>query len=386
MSVEVRPLGDKCNISCTYCYQEGTRTSNPVENRYDIAKIIEVLTELDEPFTLFGGEIMLAKRPDLEQLLAFGQRRFGQVGLQTNGTLVKERDIDLFLAHSVKVGVSIDGPGELNDARWAGSLRATRRATAMTEAVIESMCRAGAAPAIIVTLHRLNAVGARLAHLCGWLQFLDTLGVVRLRLHLLESDNAGPAEDLVLTPEQALLAMRRIRALEPSLISMRFDVFRELEAMLLAHDEEASCVFRACDPYLTRAVVGVEGDGRRSNCGRTNKHGVAYTPTSSNGYARQLGLYATAQDQGGCQDCRFFLMCKGNCPGTAIDGDWRLRSVDCPVWYGLFEDAEARLLAEGKAVLSLSPQRKAVETIVVEGWRDGYDRLLGEACELAGGL
>lgn len=386
MSVEVRPLGDKCNIGCTYCYQEGTRASSTAGNRYEISKIIEVLNELDEPFTLFGGEIMLTKRRDLEHLLEFGQRRYGQVGLQTNGTLVKERDIDLFLEHNVKVGVSIDGPGELNDARWAGSLRATRRATAMTEAVIETMCRTGAPPGVIVTLHRLNAVGERLAHLCGWLQFLDTLGVTRVRLHLLENDNAGPAEDLVLTTEQALLAMRRLRALERMLVCMRFDLFRELESMLLGQDDEASCVFRACDPYLTRAVIGVEGDGRRSNCGRTNKDGIAYTPATVNGYERQLGLYAMPQEEGGCKGCRFFLMCKGNCPGTAIDGDWRLRSVDCLVWFGLFEDTEARLLSEGRAVLSQSPQRTAVEAIIVEGWRDGHDRLLREACDLVGGL
>ena len=34
----------------------------------------------------------------------------------------------------------MDGPGELNDGRWAGTLGRTRDATAKTEAAIERLC------------------------------------------------------------------------------------------------------------------------------------------------------------------------------------------------------------------------------------------------------
>lgn len=386
MSVEVRPLGDKCNINCTYCYQENTRMTMDSNSRYNIETMLKVLTELDEPFTLFGGEVMLTKRKDLERMFEFGRQRFGKVSLQTNGTLVREADIKLFLEYAVNVGISLDGPGELNDARWAGSLTATRRATGLTEAVIETLCREGATPSIIITLHRLNAIGDRLAHLCAWLQFLDTLGVRRVRLHLLENDNQGLSKDLVLSAQENLTAMRRLRELESSMVSVRFDVFRELEAMLTANDDQASCVFRSCDPYLTKAVVGVEGDGRRSNCGRTNKDGVAYTAAAVAGFERQIALHATPYDEGGCAGCRFFLMCKGNCPGSAINGDWRLRSADCGVWFGLFEDAERTLISRGVAVLSLSPKLADVEAAVLNGWRLGDDRLLRDVCQQVDGL
>lgn len=383
MTVEVRPLGDKCNIQCKYCYQQTARESQAASNSYDVDAMIDKLDELGEPFTLFGGEIMLTKRADLRRLLEFGRDRHGTVGLQTNGTLVREADLELFSSYSVRVGVSIDGPGEMNDVRWAGSLIATRRATAQTEAVIETLCREGTPPSVIVTLHRLNATGEALERLRGWLRFLDRLGVKRVRLHLLERDNGNDAAHLQMTVEEQLTAMRAMRELERSLTSVHFDVFGEIEAMLIGRDTKASCLFHACDARSTRAVLGIEGDGTPSNCGRTNKEGIAYLPAARRGFERQLALYETDQTAGGCAGCRFFLMCKGNCPGTAIDGDWRLRSNDCQVWYGLFEDAERELAARGEAVLSLSPERHDLEAAMINAWTMGEDPFIEDIREMA---
>ncbi|MBB5429493.1 uncharacterized protein QF000_000488 [Paraburkholderia atlantica] len=376
MTVEVRPLGDKCNIQCKYCYQQAARESQTRKPQYDVDAVIGKLEEIGVPFSLFGGEVMLTKRSDLRRLLEFGYDRHGTVGMQTNGTLVREADLALFSSYSVNVGVSIDGPGEMNDERWAGTLISTRRATAMTEAVIERLCRDGTPPRVIVTLHRLNAVGERLTRLCKWLQFLDRLGGERVRLHLLERDNAEQTAHLQMTVEEQLIAMRTLRELEASLASIRFDVFKEIEAMLRGHDSAAACVFHACDAYSTRAVIGVEGDGTPSNCGRTNKEGIAYLPARRRGFERQLALYETARSDGGCAGCRFFLMCKGNCPGTAILGDWRLRSSDCAVWYGLFEDAERGLAAGGRPPLSVSASRIRLESMMIDAWSVGEEPLL----------
>ncbi|MGF6736979.1 radical SAM protein [Paraburkholderia atlantica] len=118
MTVEVRPLGDKCNIQCKYCYQQAARESQTRKPQYDVDAVIGKLEEIGVPFSLFGGEVMLTKRSDLRRLLEFGYDRHGTVGMQTNGTLVREADLALFSSYSVNVGVSIDGPGEMNDERW----------------------------------------------------------------------------------------------------------------------------------------------------------------------------------------------------------------------------------------------------------------------------
>ena len=71
-------------------------------------------------FTIFGGEPLLVPEHVLEELWAFGLERFGTNGIQTNGTLINDRHIALFKKYKVYVGISVDGPDDLNDVRWAG--------------------------------------------------------------------------------------------------------------------------------------------------------------------------------------------------------------------------------------------------------------------------
>ena len=78
-------------------------------------------------FTIFGGEPLLVPEHVLEELWAFGLERFGRNGIQTNGTLINDRHIAFFKRYSVSVGISVDGPDDLNDVRWAGSVELTRR-------------------------------------------------------------------------------------------------------------------------------------------------------------------------------------------------------------------------------------------------------------------
>src|ERR1700688_954682 len=136
MSVELRPLGVRCNIACHYCYQQPQRDAGNVARGYDLAVMKQAIEEEGGPFTLFGGEPLLLSVRDLEDLWAWGFERFGRNAVQTNGVAIDENHIRMFKQYNVTVGISIDGPGELNDLRWAGSLAKTRAATAKTEAAI----------------------------------------------------------------------------------------------------------------------------------------------------------------------------------------------------------------------------------------------------------
>jgi len=129
MSVEVRPLGVQCNIACQYCYQNPQRDAGNQNRLYDLGLIKEALRQEGGPFSLFGGEPLLVPLKDLEDLWAWGLERFGRNGVQTNGSLIQDEHIRLFKKYRVGVGISIDGPDELNDVRWNGSLERTRQAT-----------------------------------------------------------------------------------------------------------------------------------------------------------------------------------------------------------------------------------------------------------------
>jgi uncharacterized protein len=188
---------------------------------------------------------------------------------------------------------------------------------------------------------------------------------------LLEVDSDLVRENYSLTDQENIDALLAIHAIESQVRSMQIDVFWDMRNMLLGHDERTTCVWNACDPYTTRAVRGIEGFGQRSNCGRTNKDGIDFTKADESGFERYLALYMTPQEYGGCQSCRFFLMCKGQCPGTAIGGDWRNRTEHCRVWMTLFEVLESELIAEGDQPISLLPERIAIEQEFVDNWSRG---------------
>src|SRR5262245_59244950 len=129
MAVELRPLGVLCNIQCQYCYQNPQRDAGNLPHTYDLAAMKAAVREEGGPFTLFGGEPLLLPLRDLEELWSWGLAQYGRNSVQTNGTLITEAHIRLFRAYNVHVGISLDGPGELNDVRWHGNLGKTRQAT-----------------------------------------------------------------------------------------------------------------------------------------------------------------------------------------------------------------------------------------------------------------
>jgi uncharacterized protein len=74
-------------------------------------------------------------------------------------------------------------------------------------------------------------------------------------------------------------------------------------------------------------------------------------------------------------------MCKGQCPGTAIEGDWRNRSEYCEVWKGLFRDVEEGLLERGEQPLSVRPDRKELEAYFLSAWASGRNTTIQAALE-----
>jgi len=179
-----------------------------------------------------------------------------------------------------------------------------------------------------------------------------------------------------LSAAELLAAFRNFARLEHELVTLRFDVFKDMRRLLQGRDNHTTCVWNACDPYTTRAVHGVEGNGQRTNCGRTNKDGVDFVKADQPGFERYIALYKTPQAHGGCAGCRFFLVCKGQCPGTAIDGDWRNRTEHCELWKNLYAELEASLLERGELPLSVRSERQIVEDTMLRCWELGANPMI----------
>lgn len=358
MTVELNPVGVNCNLGCTYCYENPMRDAGNFSPKYDLDAMFKTLDETQmKEFTVFGGEPLLMPIVDLEKVFSYGFSKFGKNGIQTNGSLITTRHLELFQRYNVHVGVSIDGPGELNDARISGTLESTRSTTRKSEEAIHKLCASGKIPSLIITLHRMNT-GDRLETLKDWILSLDKLGVSSVRLHLLENDKA---ENLKLTDEENISTIFQLLEMETFLKNIKFDLFREMTDLLQGDNSNVSCIWHGCDPYTTPAVHGIDSDGSLSNCGRTNKDGVSFRKSSSAGRERTLALYHTPQQYKGCKDCRFFVVCRGECPGTGHAGDWRNRTDHCNVLKAIFARKESELLNSGITPITLRPDLKARE-------------------------
>jgi len=357
LTIELSPVGVACQLACPYCYEHPQRDAGNYSAGYDLDAMKRGLVREGGSFSLFGGEPLLMHLPDLVEMLRWGYERFGSTSIQTNGALITPTHVALFAQYHTSVGLSLDGPEELNDARWAGNLEKTRAATIASFRAIDLLLDAGQPPSLIVTLHRGNAAAARLPRLLAWFRSLDARGITHVRLHALEIDHAEVRDQLALTEDENVAAFLACLDLQRQLRQLRFDVFTDMTQLLLSGDQ-GSCVWNACDPLTTPAVRNVNGLGGRSNCGRTNKDGVEWVKADGHGVERYRALYTTPQVDGGCQGCRFFYACKGQCPGTAIDGDWRNRTEQCGLWMRLFERLEDDLVTSGQTPLTRVPARR----------------------------
>ena len=347
MSIEYLPVGIACNLQCNYCYQDPMRNAGNISVPKDWEKAKTQLIREGAEFAVFGGEPLLASIEHLEEVWEFGYKQFGHNGIQTNGLLITDQHIELFKKYSVGVGISMDGPSDLNDARKAGDY--TREATAQIHDNIERLCLAGIIPSIITTIHRGNADRHdKLARMVNWFHHLEMMGVKHLNLHILEVEQCNLGWNY-LTQQENIEAFTAFYEFSKT-SSMVILPFSDIRRLLTETAPSVTCVWNHCDPLTTAAVRGVAADGAQSNCGRTNKDGVNWVKSDSPGLERYVVLHQTPQKFGGCRDCRYFLFCKGQCPGTAIDGDWRNRTADCETWYALFSMIETELMEDGQIV------------------------------------
>lgn len=386
MTVEIMPMGTRCPLACRMCFQNPMRAAgNQGRGDFNMEAMKKGLEAEAYHFTVFGGEPLLTPIADLEELWRWGLEKFGQNGIQTSASCITEKHFELFQKYNVSVGVSLEGPGDLNDIRWAGSLERTREATGRAEAALYRLIASGRPPSLITTLNRGNANPERLPRLLEWFRELDRRGLRYINLHLMEVDDPKLRAEWTLTAEENGAALLACADLQTEL-ELKFQPIADMTGLLLGEDHESSCIWNACDPYTTRAVRGVNDQGERVNCSRSNKAGVDMLKSDQELLVRPIALYHTAQAAGGCSGCRFWFACKGSCPGESIGGDWRRKTEHCDTLQIIFEELERRLVAVGLRPISKSKgQFETVERNLLEAFRQNKQIRVYEALREASG-
>ena len=129
-------ITDACNLNCSYCYRENASkihtsqniTLETIDKTLDsILKYKQWLYNLHgwkkQPSLYFiwhGGEPLLVGIPKTMEILDL-QRKYQDKGLeisncvQTNGTLLNEKYLEIYQKERFRIGISIDGPSEVHD-------------------------------------------------------------------------------------------------------------------------------------------------------------------------------------------------------------------------------------------------------------------------------
>lgn len=132
-----------CNLDCTYCYlpdRGNTARMAPEVLERTFARVAESGL-VTRPYTIVwhAGEPMVLPLGFYEEAFAIAARHADPAfrvvhSFQTNATLIDEEWCGFFRRHDVRVGVSVDGPAFLHDAR-----RLTRSGRGTHARVVEGM-------------------------------------------------------------------------------------------------------------------------------------------------------------------------------------------------------------------------------------------------------
>lgn len=330
-----------CNLKCVGCYEGKIFESN--DNRpepYDLEAVR--LASRGGPAgqaVLHGGEPLLMSINDMRILCEelAGQKR--PISIQTNLTFLRDEHVQLFRDFRVSVGVSLNGPGEMNRDRTTGNDASTDRMTERIHGNIAKLREANLSVSIICVLSKTNVGTAdRTERIIAWAADMgNRIQVWSFRFNPLF--NGGDAELSEVEARDAYLLLCRAAFEDPR---RQWLPFREMVDNLWGLGLQP-CWLGHCDPYSTEAVHAILADGSVGNCLRTAQDGIAYLQAQRDPDMRDGLLTAITMEQGGCGGCRYWRVCHGGCPAEGVDGDWRNRTRFCQMYYGTYGFIERRL-------------------------------------------
>ena len=187
-------LTGACNWSCTYCYDYDRGRFRKSLRLEDVAHTIETIIARHRRIAIMfhGGEPLL-QHAEMMRIVEFANDRCRDHGgkahfsLQTNGVLIDQSIIDFLDRHHFDVGMSLDGPPEINDLTRVDHLgRGTARAVELLFARRpEFMTRR---VGIITTVTSVNV--DRLSEVAGYVR---DLGVRSWKTAIFDTEGRGTA-------------------------------------------------------------------------------------------------------------------------------------------------------------------------------------------------
>lgn len=129
ISMLIKPASSACNLRCAYCFyfdvaDHRSCATFPTMSAHTAHKLIDdalsLAPDAEVHFSFQGGEPLLAGYSYFKDFFSYiDSRREDQIisyAIQTNGTLLTDEIAQLFAAHDVLVGLSMDGSKSVHNA------------------------------------------------------------------------------------------------------------------------------------------------------------------------------------------------------------------------------------------------------------------------------
>lgn len=351
MTILIIPT-EECQFCCTYCFEPEEVRQPKEKMELDIPAITRSLNKLyaspekkGANVGVHGGECLLAGRRELESIFDLIQRVTAEenqdpntvyTSITTNGYEINDAWIRTFKKYNTGVGISLDGPEELNTLRGPNpkNAKVTLGYNRRMKKIIRKLRKNDIRVSMMCILHTENAGNQeKLDILKEWLLELSDLDIVHGRVNMMYGTYWNKQYEL--SNEQLTHAWKEIFDLNCE-HDLMWNPLREMQDNLLGFPL-GPCSLGQCDFFRT-PTVSILPDGTISGCDRTFCDGLYVRPEEYIVSGRYKAL-----EQLDCKGCKYWSICGGVCPCEAPDNDWRHKSRFCESIYALYEHIEGKM-------------------------------------------
>jgi uncharacterized protein len=349
----------RCNLDCAYCYENITNTEAdmPIDTfKTIIGKALYSTNEKTVTCIFHGGEPTLLKDEWFTAAIDYGNHVARQAGkrvryaLQSNFVKLPAERMRLFKELRISVGVSIDGPPDLNNAM-------RRRA----EKVIDNYFlaqRVGLQTGILMTINHTNF--QHFTAINHWL--FETMKVKHYKANVVSNVGAGYG----LATLQPAFIFEAQKAIIDYLIATKGEaVVEENIAAEIIHffdrkkEVQSTASLSLCKDKTCGAgkrVMGITAKGNILPCGRFQWNDESYflgtlqdtnTHTSSTSFDQKVNNFHALVPETwyDCKDCEAATICSYGCQAFIVRAKEKA-NVDClptKMRFAYFKEKEAEL-------------------------------------------
>lgn len=363
-SLLIKPASAVCNLDCSYCFYLD-RDADPYKDLPARRMSDETLERLVDSYLFYsypqstfafqGGEPTLAGLKFFERLVELQQRlgRNGQAvsnALQTNAVLLDADWAQFFRSYNWLLGVSLDGPEEINDLyRFNKAGHGTWKRVMQS---IETLQKNKVDFNILCVLSQANIEKPRELY-----KFYKSLGVDNIQfIPLAEFNPDGSRMPFTITPEQyGRFLVEMFDLWWPDRRKIRIRCYDNIAEAVAGQKPGACTMHETCDSYCVVEYNGdvypcdffVEGGWKLGN---VNDDSWAEIARRSRRYsfARKKTL---AHPE--CQVCEYQSLCHGGCPKFRHGPKGQFEDLDyfCPAYKMIFARSVGPLREELKKIL-----------------------------------